>query len=485
MNQQTRLYEHDSSQRQLLLPQQMTVTPLYIESTQSKTSPKTVANHFSWSMFQSSKWSVSPRRTWDDPYSCNFIGQLVGNYEIDSPSGCDQVSLIVPEVSNIDQPYGIARRMSGDGEALPDQFVYEEKTWFALCSTNGKVVAVMPKGINVKHFKQWEKKDGSAAIWRRKRNVAFSLVSVDALSSSSRRNSICSLYSTAFSAICSNSVVAQDIENVRHVTRPELRHLNNMQPVLSPPHKISSLNQANPLNCGCTMEETYQLEANKDYYSTKSMMPEVLWSEKLYPDRKNLKTQEIGFKSDQILSTNKSSSRAQEEKLFKQIQAHCITNPSLLKRIVCWGNSKSLSEQMTLHDDGAISEGRLWVTASTNLPSHESDEKFQEAVNDIKGAYQKVSDGFWKQPLPQPGEPGLQHRLRKDSHGCWVFEERIEIEKNEQSWNICVKELSDHRWLDMKNDLREIIVKKVHMNTILQRMMQDKTVVERADVLKN
>merc|ERR1719285_697347 len=210
-------------------------------------------------MFQQSQQSVSPTPTWDDPYSCNFIGQLVGCYEIDSFSGYDQVSLIVPEVSNIEQRYAIVRRACDDGEALPDQFVYEEKARFVLCSADGKVIAVMPKGINMKHFIKWNKKDGSEAIWRRIGNVAFSLVSVEALSSCSRRNSICSLYSTASSAVCSNSVVAQDIENVRHLIRPELRHLYNMPPVYTP-HNISSLSQATLLNCGTTMEEILQQE---------------------------------------------------------------------------------------------------------------------------------------------------------------------------------------------------------------------------------
>jgi len=197
-----------------------------------------------------------------------------------------------------------------------------------------------------------------------------------------------------------------------------------------------------------------------------------------------LKTLEIGVKIDQLPPTNELSSTVQGEKLFEQIKAHCIMNPSLLKRIVCWGNSKCQSEQMVLYDHGAMSVGRLWVTANTNLPPNESDETLQEAVNDIKGAYHKVSDGVWQQPVPQIGEPGVQHRLRKDSHGCWVIEELIDVEDNEESWNICVKELSDHRWVDMKNDLREIKVTKVQMDTILQRMMRDKITVD-SDILKN
>jgi len=485
MNQQTTMYQPQASQPQQLLTQQMPhVTPLYTEPSQSTILPENPANHFSWNIFQQSQQSVSPPITQEDPFSCNFIGQLAGSYEIDTPSGCDHVSLIVPEVSDIEQPYAIVRKVCDDGEALPDQFIYEEKVRFTLCSTDGRVVAMMPKGINMKHSVKWEKKDGSEVIWRRTGGVVFSLVSVGALSSCSRRNSINSVYSSASSAIYSTSVDAHDIENVRHLIRPELQHLYNMQPVFAA-RKTSTLSQANILNSGYTSEEICQPENNMHYPSTTSSMPEVPWTEKLFQDQKKLKTQEREVKSDKILLTNGLSSPAKEEELFKQIKAQCIMNPSLLKRVISWGNSKSQSEQMTRQDARAISVGRLWMTASTALPSNESDEKLQEAVDDIKGAYQKVSDGVWQQPIPQTGEPGRQHRLRKDSFGCWIIEERIKNEDDEESWKICVKELSDHRWVDVKNDRREMKVKKVQMVTILERMMQDKTAVENADVQRN
>jgi len=485
MNQQTTLYQPQSSQPQQLLTQQMPhITPFYNELSRSTISPENPANHFSRSIFQQSQQSLSPPITQENPFSCNFIGQLAGSYEIDTPSGCDHVSLIVPEVSDIEQPYAIVRRVCYDGEALPDQFIYEEKVRFTLCSTDGRVLAMMPKGINMKHSVKWEKKDGSEVIWRRTGGIVFSLVSVGALSSCSRRNSISSVYSSASSAIFSACVDAQEIENVSHLIRPELQHLSNMQPVFAA-QKTSTLSQANILNSGYTTEENYQQGNNMHYPSTTSSMPEVQWTEKLSQDQKNFKTQEQEVRKDKMLSTNGLSSPAKEEELFKQIKAHCIMNPSLLKRVISWGNSKSQSEQMTRQDARSISVGRLWITASTALPSNESDEKLQEAVDNIKGAYQKVSNGVWQQPLPQKGEPGLQHRLRKDSFGSWIIEERIKSEDNEESWNICVKELSDHRWVDVKNDLREIKVRKVQMVTILERMMQDKTAVENADLQRN
>jgi len=481
MNRQSILYQPQCSQPQQLLTQQMPyATPLYTEPPQYTTSPKNPANHFNWSVSQQSQQSVSPIRTQDDPYSCNFIGQLAGSYKIDSPTGCDHVSLIVPEVSEIAQPYAIVRRVCDDGEALPDQFIYEEKLRFTMCTTDGNVVAMMPKGINMKHCVKWEKKDGSEVIWRRTGEVVFSLVSVGAFSNCSRRNSISSAYSTASSAIYSNSVDTQDI-NVHPPMRPELRYLCNNKPVFTP-RKTCTLIEANPLNSIYTTEEMYQLEREKNYPSTRSSMPGL---EKQYHDQNNLKTQEQEDKSDQVLFSNGLSSTAKEEELLEQIKAWCIMSPSLLEKVVTWGNSKPQSEQMNRQDTGDISAGRLWVTASTTQPSDELEEKLQEAVDDIKGAYQKVSDGLWQQPLPQKGEPGLQHRLQKDSLGLWIIEERIEGENDEVFWNVCAKELSDHRWVDMKNDRREIKVNKVQMFTILERMTQDRTIVESTDVQKN
>jgi len=484
MNQQTILCQPQCSELQQLLTQQMPyVMPIYAEPPQCTTSPDNPANHFNWSMSQQSQQSVSPPGSQDDPYSCNFVGQLAGNWEIDSPSGCDHVSLIMPEISEIEQPYAIVRRVCDDGEALPDQFIYEEKLRFTMRTADGKVIAMMPKGINMKHFVKWEKKDGSEVIWRRTGDLVFSLVPVGALSSCSRRNSISSVYSTASSSIYCNSMNTQDI-NVHHLVRPELRYQCNMEPVFEP-RNASTLIEATPWNSVHTTEEMYQLEIEKNNPGSRSSIPGLPWTEKQYQDQNNLKTPDREVKNPQVLlSPNRLNSTAKEDELLEQIKAYCKMNPSLLDKIISWGNSKPQSEQMNQQDAKDISAGRLWVTAITTLPLIESEEKHQEAVDDIIGAYEEVSEGVWQQPLPQTGEPGVQHRLQKDSSGRWMIEERIEGENDEVFWNICVKELSDHRWVDMKNDRRGIKINKVQMVTILDRMTQNKLVVESTDVLK-
>jgi len=150
--------------------------------------------------------SVTPPRSYhDDSYRCNFSGQFAKNYEIDSPSGCHHVSVVVPEVTDIEQQYAIVRRVCDDGETLPDQYIYEEQLRFTLCLTVGKMDAMMPKGINMKHSVKWEKRDGSEVIWRRVGKVFFSLVSLDTLF---RQNSISRMYSATSSTLLCNSVDA-------------------------------------------------------------------------------------------------------------------------------------------------------------------------------------------------------------------------------------------------------------------------------------
>jgi len=126
------------------------------------------------------------------------------------------------------------------------------------------------------------------------------------------------------------------------------------------------------------------------------------------------------------------------------------------------------------------------VTAKSGAPANELEEKLQDALDDIKGAYQEVDKtGIWKQPIPQAGEPGVQHRLLRDCKGFWMIEERAtEGVENSEKWVACARELSDQRWVDLKNDQREIEVRLVQMVTILEKMMVEETDVESADVQK-
>jgi len=161
--------------------------------------------------------------------------------------------------------------------------------------------------------------------------------------------------------------------------------------------------------------------------------------------------------------------------------------PSLLKRLISWASANSSSQPITPEFNEEISAGRLWVTAKSDIPAHELEEKLQDALDGIKGAYQEVDQtGIWQQPIPQAGEPGLQHRLLRDCAGFWMIQERITEEGGSgEKWATCARELSDERWVDLKNDHREIEVRRVQMITILEKMMEEQTAVESADVQKS
>merc|ERR1719233_277226 len=152
--------------------------------------------------------AIVPPLTLNDDmvYNCNFLGQLQGNYEIETPEGQDQVSVSVPDVSQNEQQYAIVRRVCCDGEALPDQFIYQEQNRFTLCSVTGNVDAELRRGCNMKHTIMWQNShDGSQLVWRRKGEVTFNLVSADSLASS-RRNSISSVASASTGlSSCMNS----------------------------------------------------------------------------------------------------------------------------------------------------------------------------------------------------------------------------------------------------------------------------------------
>jgi len=265
--------------------------------TQTRTTSPPKSNRarpFGWSLYQQvQQQSVGSSRTQDDPYSCNFIGQLQGSYEIDGATGIDHLTVVVPETDETTHPYAIVRRVCDDGEALPDQFIYEEQVRFTLCNTDGKVDAMMRKGINMKRCIKWELMDGKEVIWRRTGKVNFNLVSVEALSSCSRRNSIASVYSTK-SSILSNTIDNSKLDGIQRLIRPELRQNSESE----------ALRGGSPLSMQCNALGFPTLNLARDENSDEN-------------------------------PTNSAVRRmAQEEKLFEWIKANFMENPSLMKRVV-------------------------------------------------------------------------------------------------------------------------------------------------------
>jgi len=440
---------------------------MYAETPQQSSNSQIISpgQHFGSHVFQ-----PSPLR--DDPYRCNFLGQLAGSYEIHTSSGVDNVSVIVPDVSEIEKPYAIVRRVCDDGEALPDQFIYEEQLCFSLCSAEREVHGWLPKGINMKYSVKWNLKNGGEVIWRRTKEVVFSLVSVDSLSCCSRRNSINSMYSSTSTSAVSHTADTQDQDGIRNLIRPELRQMCKPQP-----HPVYE-----PLRtAGVSPNEKSDYPQEDTRGIRSSHFGSTVMEKKQVGDESNR-----SYESGEAYSQQVVALKLTEDKLFAQIKNECMRCPSLLKRLISWASANSSSQPITREFNKDISVGRLWVTAKSGVPANELEEKLQDALDDIKGAYQEIDKtGVWQQPIPQAGEPGLQHRLLRDCQGFWMIEERITDDvKKDEKWVVCARELSDERWVDLKNDQREIQVRLVQMVTILEKMMEEETAVESADVQK-
>jgi len=100
----------------------------------------------------------------------------------------------------------------------------------------------------------------------------------------------------------------------------------------------------------------------------------------------------------------------------------------------------------------------------------EIEERLQDSLENIKGAYMEVRTGVYKQPEPQLNEPGVQHRLIKGSNGHWKIEGH---DVDSGIWEMCAKELPDGRWVDMKNDSRVIRVQLIPMSKILKKLGEE------------
>merc|ERR1719494_925114 len=133
---------------------------------------------------------------------------------------------------------------------------------------------------------------------------------------------------------------------------------------------------------------------------------------------------------------------------------------------------KKPMRRVTSEDINNVAEGRLWVTAHPDdfVEGAEVEERLQESLENIKGAYMEVRKGVYKQPEPQLNEPGVQHRLIKGSSGyCKIEGHDVDSGK----WEMCAKELPDGRWVDMKNDSRVIRVQLIPMSKILQKLGEE------------
>merc|ERR1719229_2192236 len=147
-------------------------------------------------------------------YKCNFLEQLQGMYEIETPEGPDRINVLMPTWKNqaANPAMGssgctMVRRVAADGEALADQMILEEANRFILASIDQEVEAYMMKGVDMKNGLTWNKINGTTMFWSRVGHVTFNFVLPDQLN----RNQVASFprlertfSNTSMSSVASN-----------------------------------------------------------------------------------------------------------------------------------------------------------------------------------------------------------------------------------------------------------------------------------------
>merc|ERR1719192_2109836 len=146
---------------------------------------------------------VQPVQPLQLSYKCNFLEQLQGMYEIETPDGPDRINVLMPTWKNqaANPSMGssgctIVRRVAADGEALADQMILEEANRFILASIDQEVEAFMMKGVDMKNGLSWTTLDGATQFWSRVGQVTFNFVSPESLNRTFSNTSMSSVTST-------------------------------------------------------------------------------------------------------------------------------------------------------------------------------------------------------------------------------------------------------------------------------------------------
>jgi len=405
---------------------------------------------------------------------------------VEVSSGIDRINVIVPTVPDGEQPHAIVRQICNDWEALPDKFIHEEPSRFNLCSTDGSIQGVMMKGMNMKYHVEWTMNDGTKTIWKRTGNVVFNLVSVDSLvPPSSRRGSISSVCS--LSSILSNSVGPQELDTNHHgvmglggYIRPELLRDNSFPRYKDPRRDYIS----NPPSVVSSVVSEADESQQRRLVTSNNLATTKIPATRPKPDKKTPKVEPVA--TPPVNKTPEKPKPKSEQEIFYEIKKFCSESPTLLKKVLKWGNIQTSVAELTKEDLEKLSRGRVWVTASLEQPSTETEEdvKWQDALDDLKGAYQVTAtdSNTFIQPAPQQSEPGKQHRLKKVEGGLWVIDECKM--KSGSKWGLCAQELPSRKWIDHRHDRKNIEVRVVPLLTILERMGERLKTDQNQDVEK-
>jgi len=301
------------------------------------------------------------------------------------------------------QYHAIGAVKSGTG-VVPDQIIYQDKNMFTLRSTDGNVMAIMFRAMITKNSLTWFSVFGTKIMWRR---------TEDLQDESSPRNSTAT-ESSGISRTCSTSSGLSAFGD----SRPEL-----CKPICNEevPYCFSASN-------------TGKSEARR---SISVASPYSQLNEKL-----------------------------EEDDLLELFQNHCTKSPSLLQKVLNWGISQTPNQSTDRIEIERLACGRLWVSAFITVPIKKRRTGAWRIIDELKGAYELVAPGVYLQPPALPGEPGAQHRLRKNNYGLWFIEKH---NREKDDWFPCAQELPMGKWIDLKN--RNVyVVKVVSMLSILTRM---------------
>jgi len=361
-------------------------------------------------------------------WNCYFLRQLQGNYEIETPDGPDQVSVILPTQAEVQKHFAIVRRVCSDGEALADRFIYQEQTRFILCSVGSswrEVEAVFGRGKNMRFGVKWENVDGySSTVWRRKRDVTFNLESANSFLPSWRK-SMCSI-ETPLSSCYSSPVIHPNFMDM--LACPELLQQNSAsQDRLQPTH-------------GCRNDRVFNVSSDLNIENGTSFI--------------NIE------------------SNPWEKAMFELVKANCVRNPTFLRKMVHWAMKNRSMRRFSAEDVSSLSEGRIWIAAhpADYEDGAESKDYLKETLEEIKGAYQEVRTGVFMQPETRKYVPGVQNRLCKSLQGCWKIE-RYNVDTGE--WDLCAEQQPDGVWVCIKNNREVIKVQLIPLRKILERLCKE------------
>lgn len=358
------------------------------------------------------KPAVIPLEMRGDLFSCHLLGQLKGHYQ---RNGCHGEHLEIKLVSEKDSEYAVVRRHCSHTKEVFNLHIFDDTSRFTLCSLGGQVLAVMPKGMSMKHSIIWFTNKGLKMEWYRTGEVNFKLSSVE--SASCRSNSIAT-ESTKDSPM-STSMDQSNIPSTDVCMSLPLELLK------SDKHSGEALNYRNESSCILETQgrnTSYQLNEN-----------------------------------------------VTEDALFGVFQCQCRQYKSLLEKVLNWGISLTPYRPVSEKEILEVTHGRIWLSIRLIIPNAEEEEKYGKVINDLKGAYQETKTGVYFQ-VSDHTECTVQHRLKKSSLGLFMIEENS-LESD--VWRACVKEHPYGNWVDLKNNGMMYKVQLVPMLSILNEMKKE------------